>query len=181
MLFRSITICGHGTQSSTKVVRGTIDQTQPTVVALSTSTKGNTFVDTDIVTVTYSEHILCSGKNQNSNAIDYDAANAEIVPVITMKVRDITVRGGGHAKDLVDGEAVADDGSGLQYECEGAMVHISLGPQGKIDYKAMKAATGFYDRGITVTISGVVDVAGNEAVWDAAPPLLTAEIGRAHV
>lgn len=49
---RGITTCGHGTQSSTKVVRGVIDQIKPRIVSIETTSKGNTFVETDAITVT---------------------------------------------------------------------------------------------------------------------------------
>lgn len=107
--------------------------------------------------MTYSEHVLCSGKNQRSHAVDYGTVNDQIVPVISVKIRDLTFVGGGD-------DAPGSDGSELRYECDGAFVHISLGPAGKATFAAQKKLTGFYDREIVVTITGVVDVAGNEGL-----------------
>ena len=85
---RAIVSCHHNTQSSTKVVQGRIDQTQPHIVSLETSSKSNTFVVTDVITVTYSEPILCSGINQVSTS--------PIVPTIAVTIRDDTFSTGGY-------------------------------------------------------------------------------------
>lgn len=119
-----------------------------TFFALETSNKGNTFVKTDVITVTYSEAVLCSGMNQ--------MLDTPIEPVITVRVRDVVLTWTGND----------DSTNHLRYECDGAFVHISLSPGadgGEGKFAVEKAATGFYKRDIEVTITGVVDIAGNES------------------
>jgi len=92
-------------QSSTTVIRGVVDMVAPKIVAVQTSTKG-TFEDTDVITVTYTEPILCIGYNQ--------ADGNPILPIVVATIRGIEFK-----SDAV--------GNILRYECHGSVVQLSLG------------------------------------------------------
>lgn len=137
-------------QSSTSIIRGIVDVTKPKVVAVQTSAKGNAFVGTDVITVTYDEPIFCSGYSVDVSGSK--PKNVKITPLFKIVMRGNTYSGGG-----------GDAGLMLRYECHGSDVRLSLGPSGREDYARRKVGTTLTERQLSVSIENVVDFAGNIA------------------